>query len=122
MFVDTGINLDLLVGASQKPRLPKRSRILALIRTHVAQRTDRANAPRPVAGSPFQLVNDKGRYHSLPPRFPTESEDVRRFPEGGFWSGIATVRITRYTERTSVLESATRVHLYPIVQNTRGPI
>ena len=35
MFVDTGINLDLPAGASQKPRLPKRSQILALIRTHV---------------------------------------------------------------------------------------
>jgi len=35
VFVDTGINLDLPAGASQKPRLPKRSQILALIRTHV---------------------------------------------------------------------------------------
>jgi hypothetical protein len=40
VFVDTGINLDLPAGASQKPRLPKRSQILALIRTHVAQRTE----------------------------------------------------------------------------------
>jgi NAD(P)-dependent dehydrogenase (short-subunit alcohol dehydrogenase family) len=43
VFVDTGINLDLPVGASQKPRLPKRSQILALIRTHVAQRTEGRN-------------------------------------------------------------------------------
>jgi hypothetical protein len=40
VFVDTRINLDFPAGASQKPRLPKRSQILALIRTHVAQRTE----------------------------------------------------------------------------------
>jgi hypothetical protein len=40
VFVDTGINLDLPAGPSQKPRLPKRFQILALIRTHVAQRTE----------------------------------------------------------------------------------
>jgi hypothetical protein len=40
VFVDTGINLDLPAGASQKPRLSKRSQILALIRTYVAQRTE----------------------------------------------------------------------------------
>ena len=40
MLVDRGINLDLPAAASQKPRLPKRSQILALIRTHVAQRTE----------------------------------------------------------------------------------
>ena len=45
MFVDTGINLDLPAGASQKPRLPKRSQILALIRTHVAQRTEGQEYP-----------------------------------------------------------------------------
>ena len=45
MFVDTGINLDLPVGGSQKPRLPKRSQILALIRTHVAQRTEGQEYP-----------------------------------------------------------------------------
>ena len=39
VFIDTGINLDLPAGASQKPCLPKRSQILALIRTHVAKRT-----------------------------------------------------------------------------------
>ena len=45
MFVDTGINLDLPAGASQKPRLPKRSQILAPIRTHVAQRTEGQEYP-----------------------------------------------------------------------------
>ena len=45
VFVDTGINLDLPAGASQKPRLPKRSQILALIRTHVAQRTEGQEYP-----------------------------------------------------------------------------
>jgi NAD(P)-dependent dehydrogenase (short-subunit alcohol dehydrogenase family) len=35
VFVDMGINLDLPAGASQKPRFPQRSQILALIRTHV---------------------------------------------------------------------------------------
>jgi NAD(P)-dependent dehydrogenase (short-subunit alcohol dehydrogenase family) len=45
VFVDTGINLDLPAGASQKPRLPKRSQILALIRTHVAQRTEGQKYP-----------------------------------------------------------------------------
>jgi NAD(P)-dependent dehydrogenase (short-subunit alcohol dehydrogenase family) len=37
--------LDLPAGASQKPRLPKRSQILALIRTHVAQRTEGQEYP-----------------------------------------------------------------------------
>src|ERR1700688_3451870 len=40
VFVDTGINLDLPAGTSQKPGVPKRSQILALIRTPVAQRTE----------------------------------------------------------------------------------
>jgi NAD(P)-dependent dehydrogenase (short-subunit alcohol dehydrogenase family) len=43
VFVDTGINLDPPAEASQKPRLPNRSQILALIRTHVAQRTEGRN-------------------------------------------------------------------------------
>jgi NAD(P)-dependent dehydrogenase (short-subunit alcohol dehydrogenase family) len=45
VFVDTGINLDLPAGASQKPRLPKRSQILALIRAHMAQRTEGQEYP-----------------------------------------------------------------------------
>ena len=45
MFVDTGINLDLPARASQKPRLPKRAQILALIRMHVAQRTEGQEYP-----------------------------------------------------------------------------
>ena len=45
VFVDTGIKLDLPAGASQKPRLPERSQILALIRTHVAQRTGERAEP-----------------------------------------------------------------------------
>jgi NAD(P)-dependent dehydrogenase (short-subunit alcohol dehydrogenase family) len=45
VFVDTGINLDLRAGASQKPRLPKRSQIPAIIRTHVAQRTGERAEP-----------------------------------------------------------------------------
>ena len=45
MFVDTGGNLDLPAGASQKSRLPKRSQILALIRTQVAQQTEGQEYP-----------------------------------------------------------------------------
>jgi hypothetical protein len=45
VFVDTGINSDLPAGASQKPRLRKRSQILALLRTHVAQRTEGQEYP-----------------------------------------------------------------------------
>jgi len=45
VFVDTGIDLDLPAGESQKPRLPKRSQILALIRAHVAQRTEGQECP-----------------------------------------------------------------------------
>jgi NAD(P)-dependent dehydrogenase (short-subunit alcohol dehydrogenase family) len=51
VFVDTGINLDLPAGASQKPRFPKRSQILALIRTHGLNepkgRNIRVNVPSP---------------------------------------------------------------------------
>ena len=37
--------MDLPAGASQKPCLPRRSQILALIRTHVAQRTEGQEYP-----------------------------------------------------------------------------
>jgi hypothetical protein len=50
VFVDTGINLDLPDGASQKPRLPKRSQILARIRTQVARRTEGQEYPGERAG------------------------------------------------------------------------
>ena len=75
MFVDTGINLDLPAGASQKPRLPKRSQILALIRTHVAQRTEGQEYPgepaEPRAGRHSGFTLDKETrqmFESLIPR------------------------------------------------------
>ena len=76
MFVDTGINLDLPAGASQKPRLPKRSQILALIRMHVAQRTEGQEYPgeraEPGAGrhTGFQRLDKETRqmFESLIPR------------------------------------------------------
>ena len=75
MFVDTGINLDLPVGASQKPRLPKRSQILALIRTHVPQRTEGQEYPgeraEPGAGRHSGFTLDKETrqmFESLIPR------------------------------------------------------
>jgi len=77
VFVDTGINLDLPAGASQKPRLPKRSQILALIRTHVLNelkgRKIRVNvlSPGPIA-TPMQeevLTKEaKEMFESLIPR------------------------------------------------------
>jgi NAD(P)-dependent dehydrogenase (short-subunit alcohol dehydrogenase family) len=76
VFVDTGINLDLPAGASQKPRLPKRSQILALIRTHVAQRTEGQEYPGERAepgadrhiGFPRLDKETRQRFESLIPR------------------------------------------------------
>ena len=71
VFVDTGINLDLPAGASQKPRLPKRSQILALIRTNVAQRAEGQGYPaeRAEPGS--------GRHTGLPATRRGDEADVR---------------------------------------------
>jgi hypothetical protein len=71
VFVDTGINLDLPAGASQKPRLPNRSQILALIRTHVAQRTEGQEYPgeRAEPGS--------GRHTGFPATRQGDEADVR---------------------------------------------
>ena len=68
--------MDLPAGASQKPRLPKRSQILALIRTHVAQRTEgrkiRVNvlSPGQIDTSDSQRLDKETRemFESLIPR------------------------------------------------------
>jgi hypothetical protein len=85
VFVDTGIKLDLPAGASQKPRLPERSQILALIRTHVAQRTGERAEPWADRHIGFPAIDKETRqlFESLIPRGkmgrPEEIATVARF-------------------------------------------